>query len=169
MKWVLTCLSLICLAVGASADSKWTKIEPKDGNCEIEFPGKPTEEIKDKDWHYSLRAQSDTANYLLHITELSNKAPLDQPDAVKKIFDQGQTGLMAAKSLEGNKLVKSEDGKFGKYPARDVELSVPKLGTYRVKFVLTGDKFYQITAAGPEQFVKSDDVKKFVDSFKIKD
>src|SRR5690242_20167421 len=103
MKWALTGLSLLCVVVCA-ADEKWMKIEPKDAGCSIEFPGKPKEEMSEKSWHVSLPVKSDTAAYSLQINELSNKAPLDQPDAVKKILDQAQQALMKSDKLEGNKL-----------------------------------------------------------------
>ncbi len=169
MKWVLTGLSLACVVVLCAADDKWMKIEPKDASCSIEFPGKPKEEMGEKSWHVSLPVKSDTAAYSLQINELQNKAPLDQPDAVKKILDQAQQALMKSDKLEGNKLVKSEDGMFGKYPSRDIELTVPKLGVYRVKLVLTTDKFYQVIVAGPADFTKGDDAKKFYESFKLTD
>src|SRR6516162_10906675 len=145
MKWALTCLSLIGVAAIGMSDDTWMKIEPKDGGCTIEFPGKPKEDKGDKSSSYSLATKSNTAAYWLTINELQNKARLDQADEVKKLFDRAQQALINTKELEGNKLVKSEDGKFGKYPSRDVELSVPKLGVYRAKLILTDDKFYQVT------------------------
>src|SRR5262245_35208450 len=169
MKWVLPGIALLCAMATCAADDKWLKIEPKDTGCEIQFPGKPKEQVGDKSWMYSLPVRDETATFILAINELSNKTAIDQPDAVKKILDQGQQGLMTSKALEGNKLVKAEDGKFGKYPSRDLELSVPKLGTYRVKFILSSDKFYQVTVAGPDDFAKSDDAKKFIESFKLND
>ncbi len=168
MKWALPCLSLLCVVALGQADDKWAKVEPKDGNCEIQFPGKATEKVDDKNksTQVTLELMDGKAVYMLQFNDMPNKIPIDQADVVKKIFDGGQSGLTNA--LKG-KITKSDDSKFGKYPARDIDMEVPMLGLYRVKLVLTGDKLYQVTAAGPTDFVKGDDVKKFMESFKIND
>jgi hypothetical protein len=85
-------------------------------------------------------------------------------DAVKRIFDGGQGGLTNA--LKG-KILKSDDGKFGPYPIRDIEMEVPSLGIYKVRFVLSANRFYQVTAVGPEEFTSGKDVARFMKSFKI--
>ena len=56
-----------------------------------------------------------------------------------------------------------------KYPSRILELEVPKVGPYRTRFVVTPTHFYQITFAGPKEFVESADAKKFFESFKVKE
>jgi hypothetical protein len=151
--------------VFAADETKWMRVEPKDGNCALEFPGKPTETVDDKkNTEVALEAMEGKAVYMLKFHDLPSKVATDQADTVKKIFDSGQTGLL--QKLKG-KLAKSEDGKFGKHPSRDIDVEVPMLGLYRVKLVLTGDRLYQVIAAGPAEFVKGDNVKKYMESFKL--
>lgn len=167
MKWLLPCVSLILLAgLTRAQDNKPTKVEPKDGRCEIVFPGKPAEKGNDKSTQILLETQDGKAALMLQLNEMPNPVPIDNADEVKKRFEGGQGALVNA--LKG-KILKSEDGKFGGYPCRDIDMEVPMLGIYRVKFILTGPKFYQVTAAGPKDYISGDEVKKFMESFKLKD
>jgi len=164
MKSIISCAAVFAFAFAAQADN--TKVEPKEGKCEIVFPGKPTEKPGDKSLQIIMETLEGKGALMLQYNDMPNKIPTDNAEAVKKILDGGQGGLTQA--LKG-KILKSEDGKFGDHPSRDIDMEVPMLGVYRVKFIFTGDKFYQVTAAGPKDYVNGEEVKKFMESFKIKD
>src|SRR4051812_39676815 len=115
MKWALTTVALVCVAIGFADDVKWTKVEPKDGDCSVEFPSKPETNVDDKTntTRVSLETMEGKGVYMLQYNRLPNKVKVDEADVVKKIFESGQKGLET--SLKA-KVVKSDDGKLGKYP-----------------------------------------------------
>jgi hypothetical protein len=171
MKLLPSAVLFVAIALVASAqeDEKWQLINVKDGACSIEFPGKPIDpgklgEDKKGGQQLILEVLDGKAVYMLQFNLFQNPIPIDQADAVKRIFDGGQGGLTNA--LKG-KILKSDDGKFGPYPIRDIEMEVPSLGIYKVRFVLSANRFYQVTAVGPEEFTSGKDVARFMKSFKI--
>lgn len=166
MHFRLSCLSLIFAVVASAQESKSTKVEPRDGKCEITFPSKPTEKAGEKSVQIIMEALDGKAALMLQFNETPNKVTVEDAESVKKIFDLGQKAL--ENKLEG-KLVKSEDGKFSGQPSRDIDMEVKGLGIYRVRFIVTDSRFYQVTAAGPKEYVSGDEVKKFMESFKLKD
>src|SRR5262249_20708027 len=150
-------VALVCMAGFVVADEKWEKISSKIGKCEIEFPNKPKEMVAGDQTQIILEAEMGKAAYMLQFNKMPSEIDLTNADLIKKVFDGGQGGLTMA--LNG-KIVKSEDGKFGKFPSRDIDMEVKDLGVYRVKFILTKDQFYQVTVLGQKDFVNGKDVER---------
>ncbi len=170
MKSLLSGVAFFFLTLVAVADdSAWTRIDVKEGKCRIEFPGKPLDpgklgENKSKGQQLILEVLDGKAVYMLQHNQLESQIDIKDPELVKRIFDGGQKGLQNA--LKGN-ISRADDGKFGAFPTREIEMEVASLGIYRVKFVLTPDRFYQVTAAGPKSFTSGKDVERFIESFEI--
>lgn len=165
MRYCLPGLLLIAATVHAQ-EAQPTKVEPRNGRCSIEFPGKPTDRSADRGTQYIQQMLDGRAGLMLQFNEATNKVDPKDPEMVKKFFDKVQDAVQDA--LKGSKVTKSEDATFEKNPARDLELDVPDLGLYRVKLILTPNLFYQVAVCGPKDFVNGPQAKKFVESFKLK-
>jgi hypothetical protein len=169
MKVWIPAVFFLSVSVAFAQDAQWSRVEIKEGACSIEFPGKPTDPGKldqnqSKGQQLILEVRGGKAVYMLQYNQFANTIPIEQADVVKRIFDGGQSGLVNA--LKG-KISRSDDGKFGEFPIRDIEMEVASLGIYKVRFVLTGDRFYQVTAVGPKDFTEGKDVQRFIKSFQI--
>ncbi len=161
--------ALILSAGLLSADEKkadWVTYSSADHKCEVLFPSKP-KEMGDKDSAQALlETMGGKAVYLLQINKFPAAIALDNEAIVGKIMDGGRDALVKtfkAKAPTEKALMIDK-----KYPARDIDLEVPGLGIYRVRFIVTPTHFYQVTMAGPKDFVDSAESKKFLDSFKVK-
>lgn len=155
--------------VASGQETQWTRIDVKDGGCSIEFPGKPVDPgqlNQSKGQQLILEVLDGKGAYMLQHNLFEKAIDVKDDALVKKIFDGGQSGLKNA--LKGN-ISRADDGEFKGYPTREIEMEVANLGIYRVKFVLTPNRFYQLTAAGPKEFTSGGDVERFIKSFKIKD
>src|SRR2546423_8514783 len=98
MKWFLPCVSLVCFAVlGLADEPKWTKVESKDGKCQIEFPGEPKEKVETdaKSRRYILEAQQGKAVYWLKLITMTSAIPITQDDVLKNTLDRGPSDRLA--------------------------------------------------------------------------
>ncbi len=168
----LALLLVIGLARADEAKSDWVKVAPKDGNCEVQFPAKPTE--KDVEPAGSrqvlLQREGGKAALMLQITAMPKALDLKNADLVKTVLDRSRDALQKAFEKQGGKIVSDKDTKIkDKYPARDLDMEIPQLGLYRVRIILTGPKLYQVTMLGPKDYVDGKEATKFWDSFKLKD
>ena len=167
---VRTAILAVILSAGLlSADEKkadWVTYSSADHKCEIMFPSKP-KEMGDKDSAQALlEAMGGNAVYLLQINKFPGAIAIDNEAVVNKVMDGGRDALV--KTFKSEKPTEKSLTIDKKYPARDIDLIVPALGIYRVRFVVTPTHFYQVTMAGPKEFVDSADSKKFLESFKVK-
>src|SRR5262249_28671955 len=69
--------------------------------------------------------------------------------------------------LPGSKIVKEDKIQVDKYEGREFTIEVAGKGTGKARVFFTENRLYEILAAGPGDFHKSADAKKFFDSFKM--
>ncbi len=83
----------------------------------------------------------------------------------KELFDGAVLGMKRA----GRKVTLSEDGVFGekKHPSRMIEVNNGE-AFVRMRFVIVGDRMYQVSVGGEEGFLKTPKAKTFFESFAIK-
>ncbi|MCX7699986.1 MAG: hypothetical protein N2039_03835 [Gemmataceae bacterium] len=170
MKSLVACVFVLSVTlIARGQEARWTRIDVKDGRCSIEFPGKPMDPgqlNKSKGQQLILEVLDGKGAYMLQHNQFEKAVDVKDADLVKRIFDGGQNGL--EKALKGN-ISRADEGEFKGFPTREIEMEVANLGIYRVKFVLTPNRFYQVTAAGPKEFTSGPDVERFIKSFKIDD
>lgn len=160
---------LLCVATQCSAaEPEWRRIESKDDGYSIEFPDKP----KKTEHGFNLEVLNGSGVF---ICDCRHREPIDLSDkaAVQNIFDIAQQAML--KSLKDGEVLRKTEAKFGKqkYPMREFEIDATELlkspATYKAVLVFTGDRFYQLVALGPNDFVKGDDVERFLESFELLD
>lgn len=172
MKLIGACLAVVAVgslwAADDPKDKDWVKVAPEGGKCEILFPAKPTEKAQKDSTQVILERENGKVALMLQYNELPKQIDVGSADAVKVVLNGGRDGLKNA--FKGSKIVSEKDFKFAdKYPARDIDMEVPQLGIYRVRFILTGPKFYQVTVLGPKDYMAGAESKKFWESFKLKE
>jgi hypothetical protein len=169
MRLLISCVFVATTAMPLMADdANWEKVSSSDGKFTAEFPAKPRTMPggNARQIQIVLETSGGKHTYMVQSNSIENAIPIDNQEAVKTVFDGGESGL--TKALKG-KIVSSKDTTFSdqKYPARDIDMEVAAFGIYRVRLVLTGQRLYQITVLGPKDFVDGKDVEKFMNSFKI--
>lgn len=161
---IATLVAFVSVGFVRAADEK---VEDGATKFEIVFPDKAKANPGKGQKQWILERDGGKAALLMQVNSFPSAIDTGNADLAKTIMDGGQGALVNA--FKGAKLLSSKEIKFGKYPGRDVDVDAPGLGIYRVKFVLTPNNFYQITALGPKDFVDGAEVKKFMESFKMKD
>jgi hypothetical protein len=170
VKKFLCCLALMGLTAAASAaDPAWETFTSKEGKYSIALPGKVKEKTVDngvttvrsillegKDLLYTLAA-GDIPN----VEESSKEAGF----ADAWLTRQRDRAVQKGKLLKEEKVTLDE-----KYPGRDLTIEpTDKDNLIRIRMVMSGKRFYQITVTGPKKAVESEDADKFLKSFKIVD
>jgi hypothetical protein len=172
MNRIIACL--ICLVAGGllaadKPESDGVKIAPKNGKFEVEFPDKPKETGTANSKIYRLERDSGKGNVILQVkTEEIPKIDIAKDNIVKITLDNAQKGIAKSFEKQGGKITSTNDLKLNdKYPARDVEIDVPKQGTFRLRMVLTPERLYQISILGSKDYLDGKEAMKFWDSFKL--
>jgi hypothetical protein len=164
-------LALMVLAGAVSAADEdrieWTTWTSAEGKCEIMFPGKP-KEMAGKDYALAtFETMKDRVMYLVRAQTMSPAVPIDREALVGKVMDMSRDALL--KTLKDGKLTSETKSLFDKkYPAREIVVEVPPMRVYRVRFVMTPTRFYQLTLSGPKEVVDSAEGTKFFESFALK-
>jgi len=163
---------VVILATGftfaAEPPAQWQKIEDKDAKFEVQFPGKPKETSGKRTKKYTFERIDGPTALIVDTLDYSRKFDIENAELVKFTFD----GLCLSLSsrVKGSKVVSEKDSKFDKkFPARDVDIEIPDAGFYRVRLILTPARQYKIAIFGSADYLRSDEVKKFLDSFKVTD
>jgi hypothetical protein len=156
---------VLCAGLPVLAAAQETKYEPKDGGFAIVFPAKPTtasEKANGTEIHSAVVPRG-TGAFLVTFSDLA-------ADEVKKakpkdILDENVKGLLGQFKA---KLTESKDREFGKakYPGRDVTAE-KDITLIRVRFVLAGNRVYQVMVIGPKETVTGKEANDFFDSFTI--
>ncbi len=172
MSRIVACL--LCLVAGGllaadKPEGDGVKVAPKNGKFEVEFPEKPKETGTANSKYYRLERDSDKGNVTLQVkTEEIPKIDVSNDKIAKIALDNAQKGIAKSFEKQGGKITSTNDLKLNdKYPARDVEIDVPKQGTFRLRMVLTPERMYQISMLGSKDYLESKEAMKFWESFKL--
>lgn len=164
MKWMIVISSLLVWVSLAAAEEPG-KVSNKEGKFEIVFPKKPTAETREKALIWMVE-EGDKGIYFLSLKKHPVKINTDDLADIKNRFDGGQESIL--RMLRG-KLLKSVDGTLAdkKTPCRDIDISIPGKGIYRVRYVSTNDHFYQVMVGGSKEWVDAPPAVEYIKSFKV--
>jgi hypothetical protein len=159
------------LTVGAQ-DKKEPPFQSKDGKFTVTLPAKPTEQttkvptdVGQLDMHMFIVDQKDRA-YLVTYIDYPKGSVGDKADKVLDGVVDGNVKGTKGKLTSQDKITLTVGKKD--YPGRAVTIAMPdNKNVYRGRAFLVGDRLYQVVALGPDEFVKGDAVKGYLDSFKI--
>jgi hypothetical protein len=148
----------------------WTIVTPDGAKCSVTMPAKPKtlEPRKQGDTMISmflLAAEDGKTAYMLAFNDLPAK-PADE-EAVKKAL---RAGFEKAKdSMKGANENTQEITLKGNHPGLAFKFDVPELGQYRARIYLVNQRLYQVVVMGPKEWTEGEDVKRFLDSFQLKE
>ena len=169
MKNVLSFIALMSLSlVSVAADQKNPGVVAGEGSgSEISFPAKPKEIAQGTGKQWILERENGSVALMLQFNPFPNAVDTTNATAVDAIMDSGRSALI--KALKNSELASEKKFKYdNKYPARDIDVNHPVFGIYRVRFIVTPTKFYQVTILGPKDYQNKDEAKSFMNSFKLK-
>lgn len=168
---VLGVIASLMLAAPVPATNRDSPYSPQDGNCRVQFPGRPKESLQttktplgELKVFTATYATSDGNAYLLSWTEFPPEAATAETRT--SLYDGVREGL---KGMDGEVLAE-ENKEIGKqkYPGRELLIQKDK-GKVRLRFrVLMHDgRLYQVAVIGSAKFVDGKTAKEFLDSFEI--
>jgi hypothetical protein len=164
MAHVLTLLCCTILLLGADEPREFS---PKDSGLKVMMPGEPKlgeaeqNGVKVKTWYLERKGGKEA--FAVSVTELS-KVPGDE-DARQQRLDEAREGLLRA--VKG-KLEKETKLKYGdEFPGREVVVSVKGDVLIRDRAFLVKGRMYQVVVTGSKDFIESDEVQKYFQSFEL--
>jgi hypothetical protein len=174
MRPIATCLLLVVTAslLPARDESEWVEFKPKDGNLSVRMPGKPKAQNPQditypggtsKLYMFILEADGGKAAYMVAYNDFP--AELIDDDVAQMALDGARDG--AVRNVKGKLLSTKKITLLKKHPGRDFTFEVAKIGQARARVYLADGRLYQTAVFGTEEFIKSDDTRTFLDSFKI--
>ena len=157
----------LTLLLGATQDTKWTDVAPKDAGFSVKMPGAATQK-KQKgkaptgDLNVILWV-ADGPNESVFVVSYSDFAEVD-PKSVEKRLDHARDG--AVNSARG-KLRSEKPIELGGHPGR--ELVIEKAGDtiVRMRIYLARRRLYQVMVLGSGPTFAAKDVETFLDSFRL--
>jgi hypothetical protein len=168
MKRPLAVLFVAAMALGTVGCKEqpmpeFKKFEPAGGKFSVLIPGTP------KETRQNAPSQVGQLSITMYVSELPGNRGFtvgitDLPKGSSFDYIGGING--AAAKVKGTVTASNEitmDGKAG----REGFIKAPNGLTVRMQMCAVGERVYQLQAVGNDAFVKSDDAKKFFDSFKI--
>lgn len=161
---------------------RWERFTDQATGISVEFPGKPEEWARKMrtpagEWSttfFVVRHDADRVSYLVSITPLPRKPTGKEADAVLEV---AQRALVAEVDKAAKATVVAE-GKFKPPLGVDVgkELTIAleapgagDPGAMRVRLFIAGDRLYSLAAAGVEEGIRSANVNRFWNSFRLPD
>jgi hypothetical protein len=151
---------------------------PNDAKCEIWFPKAPEERSPAEGRKLFTLATEKKGHYFLLVRTNAKAVDIANQEAVDKVFAKSKEALVElAEGIVKKKKKKAEDVQVtfkerfmfaDKYPAINFEITTGKGGEPGF-IVLTPTRTYGIVVAGPKEFIDSPEVKKFRESFKVKE
>ncbi|MFT3881212.1 MAG: hypothetical protein QM703_16305 [Gemmatales bacterium] len=141
------------------------KVTSKEGKFEIVFPKKPETQTREKALIWMVE-DGEKGIYFLSLKKHPVKIDATDKADIRNRFDGGQDSIV--RMLRG-KLLKSVDGTLDdkKTLCRDLDISIPGKGIYRVRYVSTNEHFYQVMVGGSKDWVDAAPAVEFIKSFKV--
>ncbi len=171
--WVVFVLLLASLLAPHGASAQELKpLTSDDGRFTIMLPGDPEvseTQIPTTDGQPTTQKQyvlgGPSGVYLVSFQDNPNLVNAD-PAKISQAFDLGRDGLK--KAFGGEVLEEKAIQLLGKYPGREVRLSIPAAkGKGRCRLYLVHTRLYQVMAVGVPDFVGSEQTQTILDSFSL--
>ncbi len=177
MKTKILFLSLVVLALALSScgggAKEWSEFSSTEGGFSVSLPGKPTEQKQTQDtaagpldiFMYLYEDRSDV--YMVGYTNFpEDLISLSDPAA---LLDGGAEGAVTSMGAENtSKQEISLDGNTGREITFDVpDSKLPGGGAGKARFYLVGNRLYQLIGLAKGKEASTDNLDKFLDSFKL--
>jgi len=163
----LTTIVLSFSSLRAEDPKEWVKIANDEAKYQTLFPAKPEETSAKGSQKFVLERENGKVALLLMVNDIGKGVDIDNPEIVKATL--GKVGESIVQRLKGSKLLTEKETKFGKYPAKEIDVESPQFGIYRTRVIFTGSRLYQVTILGPKEYQEGAEAKKFMESFKLGD
>lgn len=139
-----------------------------EGSFSVLFPGEPERGVQ------SLNTQAGKINLVMYNAGSKKSGFVvgyaDYPEKIvresdpNKMLDGARDGAVG--NVGGELIDEMVLDSYG-YPARELEINVPRKATVRARLVLVGNRLYQIMVVSKSKAVLEDKGTEFFDSFKI--
>jgi len=161
----------------AAPEVSWKEFSSTAGRFKVALPGDPTETSKTVEYsfrkfkRYTFTLGAGVGAFFVSYSDIP--VILDEPDHVKEFLDHHMHEAEVGSS-QGKLLSKTEIEIDG-YPGRELIMETPN-STFRMKYYLIGQRFYQIAVSTPKDSAKNAAetarsmeliAAKFFDSFKL--
>jgi hypothetical protein len=164
----LLALLVCCSAVLLMGADEPKEFSPKDSGLKVKMPGEPKlveqedQGVKVKTWF--VERNDGKEGFGVSISDIPGAATDEDADLQKRL-DGARDGLLRAVN---GKLIQETKLTFDKkYPGREVIGSLKDDGRIRSRYYLIKGRMYQVLVAGSKEFIESDEVKKYLQSFEL--
>src|SRR5262249_5784951 len=148
-------------------DSKWTPYTSKEGKFTILLPGTPkeqTQEAKTAAGTSKIHTLIAVVSVDEHYVVVFNAVPAAKTIGSEKLLDSARDGRSKSfGNVAGEKRVRVGKANFG---GREVQFEAKNGKSTRARYFLVDETLFQVIATGKDEFVKGDEVTKFLQSFK---
>lgn len=165
----LLSLLVACSVTMVMAADEPKEFSPKDSGMKIQFPGTPkliendVSGIKVKNW--VVERKNGAEAFGISVTSLPNTAN-DDKKMTEKRLDGSRDGFI--KAVKGNLVQETKISLENKYSGREVLASMNGGKVFILtRYYMVKGRIYQIMAFGNKEFIDSDEVKSFLDSFEL--
>ena len=161
----------------AAPEELWKEFSSTAGGFKVALPGNPAETLKTIEYRFrkftrhTFSLEAGFGVFLVSYSDLPGV--LDEPDAVEEFLDHHMHEAEVASSQ--GKLLSKTEIELDDYPGRELIAETPN-STFRMKYYLVGQRFYQIAISTPNDPAKNAAetarsmeliASKFFDSFKL--
>ncbi len=159
---------LLLLSYKSKKNSQFKEFRSDEGRLTILMPGKPQRETQE------VNTPAGIVKMVMYTAESKEIicicAYTDYPQQHINLVDSNTIldGAMngAVNNIKG-KLINQKSFEFHDLPARDIQMEIPKQAFVDLRFILAGERFYQLMLIAPGDKGHQQDIAKFFDSFKI--
>jgi hypothetical protein len=173
MRLLSACLLLFVSAglVSGRDTDDWIDFTSKAGKFTVKVPSKPSEKKRDTDFQgetvtihtFAVPVAKDGA-YLVSYADFPEDTFSEEN--TKTFLENYEKGFV--KGAKGKSLSSKAVKQQKKYAGREFTFAIPELeGKGRGRVFVVGDRLYQVTALGTEDFMDSEDIDFFFNSFKV--
>jgi len=161
----------------AAPEESWKEFSSTAGRFKVTLPGNPTETLKTMEYRFrkftrhTFTSEAGFGVFLVSYSDLP--VFLDGPDAIEEFLDHHMHEAEVVSSQ--GKLLSKTEIELDDYPGRELIAETPN-STFRMKYYLVGQRFYQIAISTPNDPAKHAAetarsmeliASKFFDSFKL--
>jgi hypothetical protein len=153
-------VALVLFALAGCGSLEFQEFTPAEGGFTVLMPGKPERKesfiLGTKFVAYGLNVRN--GGYAAGFGELRPGQPISLEGAIQNVTNQHQ-----------GKILSNKEFTLGGSTGKEFESEVTKpRGYVSGRVIVVGNRFYQVLAVGTNARLSNPDVRKFLDSFKLK-